>query len=138
VIAGFGARAYCEALDIDRSDGFEICECDDETFDRLLSSVDLAVQLRAVNWGESSGVLARLLSLDIPVIASPFDAFSEYGNAFAYFGEDGNAVDLADLMAKLLVDSFAGIESRQRSRQEHSPARFCQLLSDLISQSRSA
>jgi glycosyltransferase involved in cell wall biosynthesis len=134
-IAGFHAHAYAHERRLNSSDGFEVFECGDQEFDDLMRSIDLAVQLRSVNWGESSGVLSRLLALDIPVIASPIGAFQEYGNAVSYFSTDGNPQGLAELMIELVSSTSDFTEARRHFREQHSPAQFCELLSGLVTPS---
>ncbi len=48
----------------------------------LMSRIDLAVQLRSNNRGESSGIVAQLIKLNKPMILSDVGSFSEIGKAF--------------------------------------------------------
>lgn len=71
LIAGFGAHAYAKAAIREEVPGLLIE--DSPPTDRLLDlmrSVDVAVQLRAINTGESSGIIPQLLALNRVTIAS--------------------------------------------------------------------
>lgn len=83
IIAGFGAADYVASyLPLRSNLTIEAYgDLSDSELATLMSSVDVAVQLRRNNQGESSGVVSQLLSLGKNVIVSDIGAFSEYGDA---------------------------------------------------------
>jgi hypothetical protein len=96
-----------------------------------MDGVDVAVQLRTYNSGESSGIVPQLLSRDVPTIVSAIGAFAEYGVAVR---EMASGIGVRELGAAIL-DEAAQPARRQTARRSyvetHRPGDFCAaLLSD--------
>ena len=64
----------------------------------LMAGVDVAVQLRAQNLGESSGIVAQLLALGVTTIVTNLGSFREYGDAVVMVDADVTEEQLADVM----------------------------------------
>ena len=129
VIAGYHAHAYAlenapllAGLDIDLIDApsdWQLLEA--------MRHVDLAVQLRAHNFGESSGVVPQLLSVGRAVIVNRLGSFAEYGDAVAQIppGASPRLIASAILATIEQPPSPAAI---RRYVENHSPARFREAL----------
>ena len=129
VLAGYNVAAYAKAEGLETEAGIELH--DNPSTPRLLelmAGVDVAVQLRQQNTGESSGVVPQLLSRDIPTIASAVGAFSEYGDAVAPLPPEGTADDLCALMAAELSDPARRQAARRSYVAAHGPREFCAAL----------
>ena len=63
-----------------------------------MAGVDVAVQLRAHNLGESSGVVPQLLALGVTTIVSNIGSFREYGDAVVTVDAEIADQQLADVM----------------------------------------
>ena len=125
VIAGYHANVYAAenasllaGLDIDLIDApsdWQLLEA--------MRNVDLAVQLRAHNFGESSGVVPQLLSVGRAVIVNRLGSFAEYGDAVAQIppGASPHIIARAILATIEQPPSPAAI---RRYAETHSPARF--------------
>jgi glycosyltransferase involved in cell wall biosynthesis len=75
----------------------------DLDFDRWLADATVAIQLRAVSNGESSGVVAQTLARGIPTVVSDAGAMAELpGDAVIKVPVDVSADELADVVDKLL------------------------------------
>lgn len=98
IVAGYNALNFCQArFGPNIPDWLAVHEPLSE-FDlqHLMAQCDIAVQLREVNLGESSGVIPTLLRMGKTVISSPVGAFLEYEGAVIYF--DGTESALAELL----------------------------------------
>jgi glycosyltransferase involved in cell wall biosynthesis len=131
VLAGWGAGEFALRNGLTASEGYDVYESpDDECFDRLLMSVDVAVQLRMEARGESSGVIARLISAGVPIIASRIGAFTEL-DGLVEFLDPGEG---ADALARLLLSAVGRSNSASYSsyRATHTPQIFCSKLLELF------
>jgi glycosyltransferase involved in cell wall biosynthesis len=125
VVAGFQAAGFAASRQIDSMEGIEVYDSPtDQQFDSLLASVDVAVQLRSSNLGESSGPVARLLYLGKPIIVSRVGAFSELEDAVAYFSEPETPERLAELIISASMDAKLPLAAL-RYCESKSPAQFC-------------
>lgn len=125
VIAGFAAKRYAEAMQ-DQARGLNISVFDGPTDVQLataMSTVDVAIQLRAKNLGESSGVVPQLLAMGKRVIVSPVGSFLEFGDAVTFTPEDVAAESLA-LMIEEEFRSTKSAEPAARYVHDHSPQKF--------------
>jgi hypothetical protein len=92
-----------------------------------MGSIDLGVQLRAENRGESSGVVARLLAHNRAIIVSDLGSFQELNGAVCQAPPGIEAVALAKLILDELRQSGARSLAVQRYVSDHSPGRFISL-----------
>ena len=104
VLAGYGFGDFATEHGLAQVPGVEIHDSpSDAKLDRLMASVDIAVQLRSVYLGETSGMIARLLAVGTPIIASPRGSTGELGEAIAFLDPSATAAGLAELIAQELA-----------------------------------
>jgi hypothetical protein len=94
--------------------------------EKLMASVDVAVQLRSRNLGESSGPVSQLLGLGKATIVSPVGSFNEYGQAVMYAPPNSTPESLCEM----IVDIAEGRtqipkDAIEQYVTDHSVARFC-------------
>lgn len=78
VIAGWQAARHCRAIGISRLPFVELHDSpDDDALLALMRQVHVAVQLRDVTHGESSGAVAQLLALGRQVVVTGEGSFAE-------------------------------------------------------------
>lgn len=78
LIAGWQAARHCRHAGLDRLPGVEVHDSpDDDTLLGLMRQVHVAVQLRDVTHGESSGAVAHLLALGRQVVVTGQGSFTE-------------------------------------------------------------
>lgn len=131
VIAGYSAERYAQQHGLVGAPGVEIH--DNPPLPALLAlmdSVDVAVQLRMHNSGESSGIVPQLLSRDVPTLVSMIGAFAEYGEAVR-----GMPVGCgADELIPAILEEAQHPERRRSARrcyvETRRPADFCAALFD--------
>ncbi|WP_170149644.1 glycosyltransferase [Rhodoplanes roseus] len=133
VIAGYDAAAYAAAHGLAAEAGYEIHDAPtDETFDALIESVDIGVQLRERNRGESSGPFTRLLQAGKPVIVSDLGSFAEHRDV-ARMVDPGCGPE--ELAAAILDERSRATERRPAVaalREAHSPEAFCRRLDEIV------
>ncbi len=125
VIAGYHAQAYA-AEHANLLAGLDIDLIDAPSDWRLLEAmraVDLAVQLRAHNFGESSGVVPQLLSVGRAVIVNRIGSFAEYGDAVAQIPPRASPQIIARAILATIEHPPSPAAIR-RYADTHSPARF--------------
>jgi glycosyltransferase involved in cell wall biosynthesis len=77
-IAGWDVARHCRRTGIGRRDGVDVVDSpDDGTLLELMRGTDVAVQLRSVTHGESSGVVAQLLALGKQLVVNAEGSFAE-------------------------------------------------------------
>jgi hypothetical protein len=97
-----------------------------------MREVDIAIQLRAKNTGESSGVVPQLLSTNTIVVTSAVGALLDYGNAVRYVQSGCSPKDLVEIVFDE-IDSYIGrTQSRTNYVMAHTPERFCEELFNII------
>lgn len=133
IIAGFGAESYVDCISHSESnltvEGFG--DLSDIQLLEVMSSVDVAVQLRHKNYGESSGVVAQLFALRKNVIVSDIGAFSEYAPAAMLVPANIKVEDLAERILSLRNDR-SRVKAMEEYSSNRSPERFrCALLEAL-------
>lgn len=128
VMAGYGMASFAASARIVGEPGVMIYDSPDELLlDSLMGSIDLGVQLRAENRGESSGVVARLLAHNRAIIVSDLGSFQELNGAVCQAPPGIEAVALAKLILDELRQSGARSLAVQRYVSDHSPGRFISL-----------
>jgi glycosyltransferase involved in cell wall biosynthesis len=133
LLAGYDAGRYARNEGIAYEPGI-IIE-DSPTTERLMDlmrGVDIAVQLRAGNTGESSGIVPQLLSLNRIVVASAVGALVDFGEAVRYVQPGCPPTDLANIILDEVENYERRVESRSCYVVAHSPARFCEELLRII------
>lgn len=125
VIAGWRAKTYLKTLGY--SDDFLISydSLDESQLQSLMSQVDLAIQLRAMNGGESSGCVPMLLYAGTPTIVSNLGSFSEYGRAVIKFNGNPN-FELVEFISSILkLHNLDDIKQEMQSYvTSHQPQQF--------------
>lgn len=118
LLAGYGARRYAYAqFGTTLPNWLSVDEPQTERELQLaMLKCDLAIQLRKESLGESSGVVPTLIGLGKTTIVSPVGAFSEYGDAVAYF----RGFDALELMAMILNAPSVLKEAMATYSQKHS------------------
>jgi len=123
VLAGYDARRWAKRHGLAQEDWVEVLDApSEEMLLEAMGSVDVAVQLRPVTHGESSGVVSHLLGLGRNVIVTGIDAFLDYGDAVGFVAPN---VDASTLAGRILDESA---QDRSRAldqvRQDFSRAAF--------------
>ncbi len=137
-IAGFGADRYAIANNLTRHAGYEIYDdVDDEQLCHLMQSIDVAVQLRYINLGETSGIVSRLINTDIPIIASDIGSFKEFADSVVFFDREGSSEKLADLIISLRGRPV-NRNARQNFISKHTSQLFCRELVDVLTRTLEA
>jgi hypothetical protein len=98
IIAGFGVRGFAQTRAGDLA-GINVKLFDGPADVQLLhcmAKVDVAVQLRLRNLGESSGIVPQLLALGKSVLVSDIGTFNELGSAVRTIPVDANASQIAE------------------------------------------
>jgi glycosyltransferase involved in cell wall biosynthesis len=133
VIAGFNAarfarehRQLLEGIDCKVLDGPT-----DPQLIWCMQSIDVAVQLRMQNQGESTGIIPQLLHLGKSVIATDIGSFKEFGCAVRLISPNATEDDIADQVMDLLKRPIDRTNMK-RYIDEHSPACFQNQLSSLF------
>ena len=133
VLAGYDAALFASRQGLVDEPGLIIEDNPgDHRLLTLMSGVDVAVQLRASDTGESSGIIPQLLAADIPTLVSPVGAMHGYGAAVRYVPPEYDAVQLADLILEEAREPARSQAAREAYAQVHTPARFCLDLRELI------
>ena len=68
----------------------------------LMADIDIAVQLMRYNFGESSGIVPMLLSLNKNVIVSKLGSFLDFGNAVEYVAADASIEEIAHVISNVV------------------------------------
>ncbi len=137
-LVGFHATEFAHRHGFADAPGLVIVDApNDRAFEEAMANVDLAVQLREQNLGESSGAVAQLLAQGTPVIASNLGSFVEFGEAIAKAPESLTAQTLSELIEREIAGGRAARRQAVRAYVEsHSADRFCAELMTLISNRR--
>ncbi len=125
LLAGYGVARYAAAhaealapLEVELLDAPA-----DRQFCRAMQAVDVAVQLRVENRGESSGVVAQLIALGRRVLVADIGAFGEYGAAVHAVAARPTVKALAAAILEVAAQPPARAAMRAYA-DAHSPQRF--------------
>lgn len=133
ILAGYDAALFASRQGLVDEPGLII---EDNPSDRrlltIMSGVDVAVQLRAFDTGESSGIIPQLLAADVPTLVSPIGTMHSYGAAVRYVPQECDAMQLADLILEEARQPARSQAAREAYAQAHTPARFCLDLLELL------
>jgi SAM-dependent methyltransferase len=133
LLAGYDVANYAASRRLGDEPGLALL--DSPPCERLLESmreVDVAVQLRDKNTGESSGVVPQLLASNTMIIASDIGALSDYGDAVRHVPND---IPAAALAAAILDEAAAPgrrADARAAHVRAHTPHSFCEALLDAL------
>lgn len=138
LLAGYGVAQYLRDEGLTDEPGLTFEESpSNERLLELMRSVDVAVQLRLKNTGESSGVLPQLVALDRPTVASAVGALAEHGDAVCYVPAGCSP----EGVAAAILEESANPERRRKAREEyvisHSAPRFCEELLTMVGSGKS-
>ena len=103
IIAGYEVRGFSHTAARDLV-GLSVKLFDGPTEVQLLRSmaeVDVAVQLRGQNLGESSGIVPLLLALGKSVLVSEIGSFKEFGQAIRTIPVDASVTQIADAILEM-------------------------------------
>jgi glycosyltransferase involved in cell wall biosynthesis len=138
LIAGFGVSAYAKqnakllaGITVQLFDGptdLQLLDC--------MREVDVAVQLRSRNLGESSGVVPQLLQLCKPTVVSALGSFAEFGDAVASLSPEATYEDIASAILAAAKDP-PRVEAMQVYTADRSPKRFREVLLGILDRNRS-
>lgn len=130
IIAGWNACHYIESNKIKKDWLLVFDSLNEKELTSLMSQMDLAIQLRSMNGGESSGCVPMLISCSVPTIVSDVGSFAEFGEEVIKFS--GNAEkDLAEFIGDALKRlTYKGdlIKSMQLFVINHQPKEFVKKL----------
>lgn len=106
VLAGFDAGRWARRHRLEGLDWVEVLDAPgDARLFQAMGSVDVAVQLRPVTQGESSGVVSQLLGLGRRVIATGVGSFLEYEGALHLVPPEVDAAGLAGHILEALTEN---------------------------------
>ncbi|MFM1902726.1 MAG: hypothetical protein RLZZ440_626, partial [Planctomycetota bacterium] len=137
VIAGWEAGRYCRRTGLDRRADVTVLDSPGEaTLATAMQSVDVAVQLRAPTFGESSGVVSQLLGLGTPVVVTAEGSFAELP-APLVSPVPANCTPIALAAAiEVAADHPATPDERARLLAAWSPAAYADRLVALLASAR--
>ncbi len=129
VLAGYNAARFSLDEGLGAEPGLEVYDNPPmKTLAELMDGVDVAVQLRTHNGGESSGIVPQLLSRDVPTLTSAIGAFREYGEAVRAMPVGCGP----EALCAAILDEAAQPALRRAARrgyvETHSAADFCAAL----------
>lgn len=133
VVAGFGVNDYVERH-ARLLDGVDLQVFDGPTdveFVQAMSHVDVAVQLRKENLGESSGVVPQLLQLGKPVVVNAIGSFTEFGEAVTAVSAAATTEEIAHAITRA-ADDPPREQAIRRYVNDHRPSRFREALFEAL------
>jgi glycosyltransferase involved in cell wall biosynthesis len=98
-----------------------------------MRQVDVAVQLRSRNLGESSGVVPQLLQLGKPVVVSAIGSFTEFGEAVVQLAPTAVHEEIAATILSA-AKSPPPQEIMLKYAADRSPRRFRETLLSILGQ----
>src|SRR5436305_10139283 len=103
ILAGYLVSVYAAENSVDPSEsGLQVVDSpSEEELLNLMASIDVAVQLRSENRGESSVIVHQLLGLHRRVIVSAHGAYSELGDAVVQISPDSSEAAIADTIVNV-------------------------------------
>jgi glycosyltransferase involved in cell wall biosynthesis len=133
LLAGYGASLFANGTGLHEREGFEIVDSpSDSELQRLMASCSLAVQLRRLNTGESSGVVPQLIALGTPVVVSDIGSFREFGQAVRTVPVGIKPAALAEILATELQTGHERRPAMQAYAAGHTVERFVSLLDSIL------
>jgi hypothetical protein len=105
---------------------------DDHALAGLMVGVDVAVQLRDKNTGESSGVVSMLVGLGTPVIVTRIGAFCDFGEAVRFVPRDSSAEEVAAALISVVDETERVRSAASVYSAAHTPEKFCEELDAIL------
>lgn len=132
ILAGYGAPAYVRTRNIGPEQGVFASEPEDtDSLVEIMASCDVAIQLRRRNLGESSGIMAQLMSAEIPTVAFDIGAFQDYRGAVRLIPHSSRAKEIAQAVIEV-QDTSSQAKAMAQLIVERSASRFCQVFRDSV------
>lgn len=134
VLAGWGVNRYLDSLPHQRDQVIAFDSLDNESMLSLMKDIDLAVQLRIMNGGESSGCIPMLFSSGTPTLVSNVGSFSEYGDEVYKFNGNLDS-DLADFVLRIInsENKHEKVKLMKQYIDTHSSNAFMKKINELYS-----
>ena len=133
VIAGYEINGFVAANDLEALDFVDLYQNPgDNELVELMGSVDVAVQLRGHNTGETSGAVSMLIGVGTPTIVSRIGAFEEFADAVAFVPPGCPPKTLADAIVAARADAAGFKERMSAFAAQRTPWRFCSELARFI------
>jgi len=102
-LVGYNATEYYKAKKLSKYNFITAQSCDNELeYYKLMNSLDLAVQLRWPNEGETSGVVTELISLNKPTIVTETGTFTDFKSSVISTRPNITPLELANIIAHTL------------------------------------
>lgn len=133
VIAGYSASNFVKSLPTrERKNVRHQNAPADFALEILMSQIDVAVQLRRGNRGESSGIVSQLLAQGKPVVVSATGSFREFGDAVVQIPADANPATIAAAILEAFERRVELSEKANAYCAAHSPQRFISVLDAFV------
>lgn len=129
ILAGYGVDDYVIREHLANEAGVNYYDSpSDEDLIDIMRGVDIAVQLRNSNTGESSGVVPQLIAANVSIICSAVGAFLDYKDAVRYVQPGCSSEDLVEVIIQEFEDCSVKSANRIKYLQTHRPRDFCEKL----------
>lgn len=126
VLAGYHVARYAQEEGLGDEPGLELHDNPPMTMlAKLMDGVDLAIQMRTHNSGESSGIVPQLLSRDVPTIVTAIGAFAEYGEAVRGMPADAGVEELGAAILEEVAQPARRQAARRTYVETHQAGDFC-------------
>jgi hypothetical protein len=102
----------------------------DKELSYLMASTTIAVQLRRMNLGESSGVVPQLLAYKKNVICNRVGAFAEYGSVVKYIEKEVSADAIYDAILNVVKSGERSPENIADFLESHQSQKLIDLIED--------
>ncbi|HQT90087.1 MAG TPA: hypothetical protein PK677_16380, partial [Acidiphilium sp.] len=133
ILAGYGAPEYIRSHNIGYEQGVFASEPEEtDTLVETMATCDVAIQLRRRNLGESSGIMALLMSVGIPVIGFDIGAFQDYRDAVRLIPRSSTIKEISAAIIEEVQNSSAHKSAMADIIEARSPLRFCTAFKDAI------
>lgn len=125
LVAGYNAANFMKTLRRNDCGNVRYVNApSNEELERLMIEIDVAVQLRRKNRGESSGIVPQLLARGKPVVVSAVGSFVEFGDAVIQIAPDASVEDIAAAVTRA-YDEREVLRARAVAYCEsHTPQKF--------------
>ena len=125
-VAGYNVSDAVDLARVWEWDTIEVYDNpDDRRLTELMAGVDVAVQLRAENTGETSGIVSMLLGLGTPTIVSSIGAFLEFGEAVRFVSHKASPDEVAASIVAILRETDSLRRKAGDYSATRSPQKFC-------------
>lgn len=133
LFAGYGAERARDLFPSPYQDRVTaIGNPDDVMLERCMKMSDVAVQLRARNLGESSGVIPQLLELGVPVVSSRIGSFAEYGEIVELVEANAGTDDVLRAVGRSLERKEQIVRNTRSYANKHRSHEFLRRITDEV------